>query len=216
MLKMRVVNRSKERGMTLLEIVITMSVLGILAALGMPNLFGMLDKNNLDQSLDKLVGAIQNAQRQAIRNDQSCGIYIGQQSGTYKLAGLNGNEFNAARNGNRTDWKKSQGCVIQAEGVTVTVGTSTANVIGFNLPSGVEVKTNHTRGFIEFTSKGFPNFTPVTGVTNGAVIVLKAKEVKEQRCVFVSPTTGIIRTGKYLGSFNGTLDVTQCEIKSLY
>ncbi|ACB52997.1 probable pilin-like protein [Crocosphaera subtropica ATCC 51142] len=64
------------QGVTLLEIIIAAVITGILAAIGIPSLMGMLQGDQVKQGVDQIQLALQDAQKQAIRNSKQCTIII--------------------------------------------------------------------------------------------------------------------------------------------
>lgn len=68
--------KKNDRGFTLVEMVVTAIILGVLAAVSVPNLLGMYNRQRANATLEKVEGAIKEAQRLAIRNGRSCTIDI--------------------------------------------------------------------------------------------------------------------------------------------
>ena len=66
----------RESGSTLIEMLVVTSIIGILMAVAMPNLLGVLRKYQVNAALDTLYGAIKETQRQAIRQRNLCRINI--------------------------------------------------------------------------------------------------------------------------------------------
>ena len=64
------------RGFTLTELMITLVVVGIVAAIASPNFFGFLNRIKVNNSLEQLLGAIRETQRQAMRQGKRCRIDI--------------------------------------------------------------------------------------------------------------------------------------------
>ncbi len=64
------------QGVTLLEVIIAAVITGILAAIGTPSLMGMLQGDQVKQGIDQIQLALQDAQKQAIRNSKQCTIVI--------------------------------------------------------------------------------------------------------------------------------------------
>ena len=69
-------NVRKNQGFTLIETLAVAIMVGILAAIAAPNLFGLLTSNRINQALSQIEGAITEAQRQAIRQGKSCTVEI--------------------------------------------------------------------------------------------------------------------------------------------
>ncbi len=67
---------SKNQGFTLIEILTVAIIIGIVSAIAAPNFLGLLNRNRVNQGLTELEGAINEAQRQAIRTGKSCTITL--------------------------------------------------------------------------------------------------------------------------------------------
>ncbi|MGK7880198.1 MAG: Tfp pilus assembly protein FimT/FimU [Crocosphaera sp.] len=67
--------------MTLLEAIITTVITGIIAAIGTPSLMAMLQGDEVKQGLHQIQLALQDAQKQAIRNSKKCTIVIEKKDG---------------------------------------------------------------------------------------------------------------------------------------
>lgn len=77
-------NVRKNQGFTLIETLAVAIMVGILAAIAAPNLFGLLTRNRINQALSQIEGAIKEAQRQAIRQGKSCTVQINPADNTIK------------------------------------------------------------------------------------------------------------------------------------
>lgn len=68
--------RNKDQGFTLIETLIILVIIGVLSAIAAPSFLSMFNRNKVNESLDKVRGALQEAQREAIRKSQSCTVTI--------------------------------------------------------------------------------------------------------------------------------------------
>lgn len=68
--------RKQEQGFTLIEMIVTVVILGVIAAAATPNLLGFLNRNEVNQEFAEIEGALREAQKVAIRNGKSCTISI--------------------------------------------------------------------------------------------------------------------------------------------
>jgi prepilin-type N-terminal cleavage/methylation domain-containing protein len=64
------------KGFTLIETAAVTIVVGILAALGTPSLMGMMARNALKTDMNRVKGALQEAQRAAIKQGTQCNVAI--------------------------------------------------------------------------------------------------------------------------------------------
>jgi prepilin-type N-terminal cleavage/methylation domain-containing protein len=64
------------QGWTLIEMAIVSVVVGILASLAIPSMMSGMGKNDLKSAMGQVKGAIQEAQRSAIKNGVSCTVNI--------------------------------------------------------------------------------------------------------------------------------------------
>ncbi len=68
--------RKNSQGFTLIEILTVLLIIGILAAIAAPSYLAMLNKNKVNNALSELRGALQEAQREAIRKSKSCSVTL--------------------------------------------------------------------------------------------------------------------------------------------
>jgi len=65
-----------EKGFTLLEIMVVLFIVGILAAISGPSLLGWYRRTQLNNAVTEVRGALQQAQREAIRLSKQCEVTI--------------------------------------------------------------------------------------------------------------------------------------------
>ncbi len=63
-------------GFSLIEMLVTALIIGILAAIATPNLLGLFSHNRVKEAIATINGAIKETQRQAIRQGKQCRINI--------------------------------------------------------------------------------------------------------------------------------------------
>ena len=76
MANLKNISSCKELGFTLIEMLLVIVIVGILIAVAVPNFLGLLRRNQVSTSLQKLYGAIKETQRQSIRQRRLCRINI--------------------------------------------------------------------------------------------------------------------------------------------
>lgn len=64
------------KGFTLLEMMIIMLIVGIISAISVPSFLGLLNRSRVNDAVSRLHGALQQAQREAIRKSRSCEVLI--------------------------------------------------------------------------------------------------------------------------------------------
>jgi type II secretory pathway pseudopilin PulG len=60
----------------MVEILFVLIIVGVLSAIIMPSFIGMLNRNKVSDSLNQVRGALEEAQREAIRRSRSCTVTI--------------------------------------------------------------------------------------------------------------------------------------------
>ena len=66
----------KEQGFTLTEMLVTIIIAGILAAISTPNLLIWYNNTQVKRAVEQLQGALTEAQRQAMRRGESCTVTL--------------------------------------------------------------------------------------------------------------------------------------------
>jgi prepilin-type N-terminal cleavage/methylation domain-containing protein len=65
-----------DRGYTLTELMITLVIVGVIAAIASPSFIGLLSRYRLEEALQQLLGAINETQRLAMVQGKSCRINV--------------------------------------------------------------------------------------------------------------------------------------------
>jgi prepilin-type N-terminal cleavage/methylation domain-containing protein len=65
---------SQPNGFNLLEVLIVLFILGLIAAWGIPSFLAANHKAQLEQSVNTIIAVLQEGQREAIRQNKTCGI----------------------------------------------------------------------------------------------------------------------------------------------
>lgn len=66
----------KNSGFTLIEVIVVTIIVGIIAAISVPNFFGFLQRNRVTEALSSIEGALREGQKQAERDGSSCDLTI--------------------------------------------------------------------------------------------------------------------------------------------
>ncbi|PSB10308.1 hypothetical protein C7B62_09830 [Pleurocapsa sp. CCALA 161] len=70
------INRKSDRGYTLTEMMVTLIIIGVIAAIALPAFTGLLSRYRLEGALQQLLGAINETQRLAMVRGKSCRINV--------------------------------------------------------------------------------------------------------------------------------------------
>ena len=148
-----------------MELGIVAVIAGIIAAIGTPSLLSMLQGDQVQQGLDNIQLALQDAQKQAIRNSKSCTIVINSQPQLQP----NGEAHNIyVRDSNSDD-----GCLGSVERT---------------IPDNVTIESNFGNNEISFSFKG-------STTSAGTILVKPAQGTGETKCLVMGLGLGIMRTG---------------------
>ena len=66
----------KNSGFTLIEVIVVTIIVGIIAAISVPNFFGLLQRNRITEASNSIEGALREGQKQAERNGSLCTLTI--------------------------------------------------------------------------------------------------------------------------------------------
>jgi prepilin-type N-terminal cleavage/methylation domain-containing protein len=175
--------RHKNRGFTLIEILISLLVIGTLAAVATPSFFGWLTAKNTEDVLTKLEGALKEAQSTAVKKNRSCTVMVGTtEIKAVKIDAATGamsDDFPCLPTGSRTVHSSAKNIALL--GTAGSTGTP-----------------------ITFSLKGS---TPITQTTE-AILVRRTDIASDPKikCLVISSGVGLIRTGKYSDSTIPTLN----------
>lgn len=82
--------RKNNSGFTLIEMIATVIMVGILAAITAPNLLGLLNRNRVNEAMRQIEGGLKEAQKQAIRSGKQCTVNINANGLSNPTAGVDG------------------------------------------------------------------------------------------------------------------------------
>jgi prepilin-type N-terminal cleavage/methylation domain-containing protein len=178
------------QGFTLAEMLVTVIVAGVLAAVTIPSFVGLLNKNQVQESTDIIQTALKEVQKEAMAKSINCELRIDGAARTVQAFSF----------------------IINSTSNIVYPSTVPANCLtsSYSLGSNVSIYTNSTPTTqirVRYSYKG--NVTADT-IGTEAVVVLSGTSSNEKKCVIVPNGVGIVRTGTYTGS-NSTALASSCS-----
>jgi prepilin-type N-terminal cleavage/methylation domain-containing protein len=166
--------KNRHRGFTLIEMLAVVIIVGILAAIAVPNLLGLIYKARIDDGLADIEGAIKEAKGQAIRLSKTCEIELA------------------------TDTIDSETRVV----VQTVAGVDNNQCLLERriLPTGVEVTDDFgTSEKIQFSGKG--NIGNTDEYNSGSwTITVSHDNISISKCLRVEGLFGDVQTGIVQGS----------------
>ncbi|MGL5943235.1 MAG: pilus assembly FimT family protein [Waterburya sp.] len=166
--------RKSNKGFTLIEMITTVIIVGVIAALAAPNFLGLLNQSRVKDGLAQVEGAIKEAQRQAIRRGKTCKI-----------------KFEARTVGGES--RQAITVVTSANDITETVPSDFYNGCLLNeriLPTGVLLDPSGITK-ITFTVKGN------TDSDSDGIIKISHPQTTTVKCLQIEGLLGNILTGDY-------------------
>ncbi|WP_250125569.1 prepilin-type N-terminal cleavage/methylation domain-containing protein [Chroococcidiopsis sp. CCMEE 29] len=227
--------RRNSQGFTLIETLVILIIIGILSAIAAPSYLGMLNRNKVNDGLTKVRGALQEAQREAIRRSRRC--QVGLSSGNQSM--VTSNCFVSVDYTIKASAAAASGATtVSVDSLPVAISNGTKLVFS-NGANGV-VSTDAAKGSTSLTlssglsaaitngeivavrtlTNGVGIQTDISGqqitfgirgnTTNAGTIALFMTDVSTplKRCMVTSIGVGIMRTGIYSGSTSSASDIT--------
>jgi type II secretory pathway pseudopilin PulG len=157
-------------------------ITGILASVTIPSMVGLMAKNSLESSMSQVKGAIQEAQRAAMKNGRSCWVSIGTSS--------------ISTDNTRTNPTQTANATTNPPNICITspVTLNSDTPLSAKSVSGSTVTDLTLPQSLIFSYKGNPNNT------NELVLILSSTKTSTQRCLVISAGIGIMRSGTYSGT----------------
>jgi prepilin-type N-terminal cleavage/methylation domain-containing protein len=168
--------KNRHRGFTLIEMLAVVVMVGILAAIAIPNLLGLIYKARIDDGLADIEGAIKEAKGQATRFSQGCWIEIG----TDTIDG------------------ETRYTVETSTGTGSPANNSRCLLEKRILPTGVEVAENFgTSKKIKYSGKGnIGNTNEYAPANTGSwTITVSHDNISTSKCLRVEGLFGDVQTG---------------------
>ena len=85
--------RGRGKGFSMIELMITLSVLAILVAVGVPSFQGMIARNRIATATNEIVSGMYAARSEAIRQNASIRFCINPNTGAWRVADLAGTDI---------------------------------------------------------------------------------------------------------------------------
>ncbi len=215
--------RRPQFGFTLIEMLVTILVIGVLAALSAPSFIALMDSVRVDQTIVEVRAALQSTQRQAIRGTQVCSV-------TFQITPVkddtnpspddhhgkgvgvgngNGNAFGLSKKSSSSTSSEQEEPKNTVTGTCLTSGepdlprnvSMATNIVGAS-PSGssqsaFEIKYG-VLGGAEFAVQGLN--TSTTRDASGKIIAfVPERQNGKKKCIAISSTLGLTRVGTYVG-----------------
>lgn len=160
--------KKSNRGFTLIEMITTAIIVGVIASIAAPNLLGMLNQTRVKDGLGQVEGAIREAQKLALRRGQPCTIVF---------------TTNASGNSTVQTAPGSAGCLLSTRELPNSVFFSL-------LDSGSLVLIDSSNEIqLSFSSKGNPN--------TERIMVISHPQTNIQKCIQIQGLLGSMLTGNY-------------------
>ncbi len=171
------------QGFSMIETTIILMIVGILSAIAVPNFLAMYNRVKLNDAVTKVRGALQEAQREAIRKNHLCTVTL-----------------------DTTNPKNNK--VI---GSCFVTGARTLADDGVAMATNILPPTGAGLPAIPFSFKGTTTTMALSGGTNSGTIVLSLADGSGQKkCLVISKGIGIMRTGDYSGSTSSYITADNC------
>lgn len=182
---------NKNKGFTLIEMVVTIIIVGILSAVAVPSLLGLLNQTRVNDGRRQIESAIKEAQRQAVRRSVPCTVILNATNNT--ITAIPGTPTNPLPPGN-------------------TVQCLAGNkIINSDLEFKADVGGGASATNIEiiFSRKGINTSGPRTiavyrdGVVGGV-----------QKCIIITANLGGAKSGIYTGDVSNNIVSNSCDLSN--
>jgi prepilin-type N-terminal cleavage/methylation domain-containing protein len=166
-------SRQCDQGFTLIEILVTITIAGVMAAIAAPSLMTWVNNKKINDISTKIEGALKEAQSSAGRRNITCNVLI-------TTTAVSSTDARCLPAGTRN---------IQDKAPDIGISNSNLQIAGTGGTSGTTVT---------YLSLGTANITPKTAT----FVIYRTNETTDgiKKCIVVSKGIGTIKTGNYTGT----------------
>lgn len=200
----------KVLGFTLIEVLVIISIVGILSAIAIPSYIGLINKVHLNNAVTEMQVALQTGQREAIRRSQVCSIGLSPVNRTvtgYCLGGdrnlPKGVDFatNISKNSNLPNDS------IKIDFGVLGTAKFTVENLEEDLASNQSLKIK-TR-YLEMSFKPPDSSNKPNDPSGKIVLYIANNPALAKKCIVISNTLGLTRTGNYTGKIKKKFELTK-------
>jgi prepilin-type N-terminal cleavage/methylation domain-containing protein len=188
-------SRHSEQGLTLIELIVTIIIVGVVTAIASPNLIGWWQQNQVTKGLNELKSAIQEAQSNADRMSKDCTITINGLAASTSTVTQNGKPYYEVVG-------SPGGCLLERKYIRedfLTIASSASST--------------DKKGKVTFNFKGENTVNPgmTTGNSAQTFVIYRDKSTSTGKCLIVSTGIGMKRVGIYSGDASATINDDNCK-----
>ena len=133
--------RKFNSGFTLIEMLATIIIIGIIAAIAAPNFLGLLNRNRVNEAARQVEGALREAQRQALRRGKQCSININETTKIISNPTTNGCLLNSRNLNNLIKLDSSRTTITFSGKGNITIdGSNPTPVLVVSMPNGTDLQ----------------------------------------------------------------------------
>jgi prepilin-type N-terminal cleavage/methylation domain-containing protein len=170
--------RKSNSGFTLVELLMTLIIISVIAALTAPSFLGLMSRNRVNEAALKVEGALKEAQRQAVRKGKQCTIIVDtDNTGTPGEIGI------------MNPPPPPEGCLL-----------SNRILDSNDLNTGIQLNTNTPATGFNFSGKGNidGNFA------NPVIVISMPNRTIQRKCVVLDGFFGVLKSGDYPTALGAT------------
>ncbi|BAZ43889.1 type 4 prepilin-like protein [Chondrocystis sp. NIES-4102] len=169
--------KKSNQGFTLIEMIITVVIIGIIATLAVPNFLGLLNRNRVKDGVSQVEGALKEAQRQAMRKGRICKIRFTSNADGNSIIQTHPEETVGGTTVNYS------GCLLSTRELPNSVSLSLLN------GSTLQLVDSGNMVNLGFSNKGNPDAQ--------RIMVISHEGTSTKKCVQIAGLLGNMLTGDY-------------------